>query len=142
MLAAHERAMTEQHDSDQDETEVTEAAKQDDGDAGEDKDEKQDDDGDEDEDDEDDDEKKSDKPKKVKINYEATMPRDEAVSYFEAIVGGLRSGRLEFKQDGDSLILSPPDQLEIEVKAQSKGDKAKIVFEIAWSDRQALKISN
>lgn len=135
MLAAHERAMTEQHDSNQDETEVTEAKQ--DGDEGEGEDEQ-------DEKDDDDDEKseKSDKPKKVKINYEAAMPRDEAVSYFEAIVGGLRSGRLEFKQDGDSLILNPPDQLEIEVKAQSKGDKAKIVFEIAWSDRQALKISN
>lgn len=139
MLAAHERAMTEQHDSNQDETEVTEAKQ--DGNEGEGEDE-QDEKSEKDDDDDDEKSEKSDKPKKLKINYEATMPRDEAVSYFEAIVGGLRSGRLEFKQDGDSLILSPPDQLEIEVKAQSKGDKAKIVFEIAWSDRQALEISN
>ena len=84
-----------------------------------------------------------DKPKKVKISFEAKMPRTEAVSYFEAIVGGLRSGRLEFKQDGETLVLSPPEQLEVEVKAQRKGDKGKVVFEIAWSDDpRTLEILN
>jgi amphi-Trp domain-containing protein len=99
--------------------------------------------GDDTEDDEDDDKAKPDKPKKVKISYEAAMPRNEAVSYFEAIVGGLRSGRLEFKQDGDELVLSPPDQLQVEVKAQRKGDKAKVVFEIEWTDdSRPLEIIN
>jgi amphi-Trp domain-containing protein len=96
------------------------------------------------EDDDDDDKKsKKDKPKKLKVSYEASMPRNEAVSYFEAIVGGLRSGRLEFKQEGDTLVLNPPDQLEIEVKAQLKGDKGKVVFEIEWSDEnRPLEIVN
>ena len=93
-----------------------------------------------------DDESKSEKrkkPKKVSIGYEAAMPRTEAVSYFESLIGGFRSGRLEFKQDGESLVLSPPDHLEIEVKAQRKGDKAKIVFEIVWSDdSRPLEILN
>jgi amphi-Trp domain-containing protein len=90
------------------------------------------------EDDEDD-----DKPKKVKIEFEATMPRNEAISYFEAIIGGLRSGRLEFKQGDQMLVLNPPDRLEIEVKAQAKGDKGRVVFEIEWSDEhRALEISN
>lgn len=94
-------------------------------------------------DDDDDDDEKEDKPKKVKIAFEASMPRGEAVSYFEAIVGGLRSGRLEFRQEGNSLVLSPPDQLEIEVKAQRKGSKAKVVFEIEWSDEnRPLEILN
>jgi amphi-Trp domain-containing protein len=105
--------------------------------------------------DEDDDKKKSkkkkkkdkdkdgDEPKKQKIDFEGSMPRNEAVSYFEAIVGGLRSGRLEFKQDGQTLVLSPPDRLDIEVKAQAKGDKCRIVFEIEWSEeKRTLEISN
>ena len=95
---------------------------------------------DDDADDDDDDEPK--KPKKVKISYEAAMPRSEAISYFEAIVGGLRSGRLEFRQEGDTLILNPPDQLEIEVKAQRKGDKAKVTFAIEWSGERPLEILN
>lgn len=102
--------------------------------------------GDEEEDDDHDDDeksKKADKPKKVKINFEASMPRGEAVSYFDAIVGGLKSGRLEFRQDGDVLVLNPPEQLEIEVKASRKGDKGKVVFEIEWSDEnRPLEILN
>jgi amphi-Trp domain-containing protein len=92
-------------------------------------------------DDKDDDE--ADKPKKLKIDFEASMPRNEAISYFEAIIGGLRSGRLEFKQGEQSLVLNPPDRLEIEVKAQSKGDKGRVVFQIEWSnEHRELDISN
>ena len=76
---------------------------------------------------------KKDKPKKVEIAYEAAMPRDEAVSYFEALVAGLRSGHLEFRSEDRVLVLAPPDHLEIEVTAQQKGDKSKVVFEIEWS---------
>jgi amphi-Trp domain-containing protein len=116
---------------------------------------------DEDEDEDEDDKKKSkkkkkkdkdkdedkdedgDKPKKVKIDFEGSMARNEAVSYFEAIIGGLRSGRLEFKQEGQTLVLSPPDRLEIEVKAQAKGDKCSVVFEIEWSEKnRTFEISN
>jgi amphi-Trp domain-containing protein len=98
----------------------------------------------EDEEEEDEDEKKGekkkdkkkdkkDKPAKVEIEYEATMPRAEAVSYFEALVGGLRSGHLEFREGDRVLVLAPPEYLEIEVTAQQKGDKSKVVFEIEWS---------
>lgn len=84
-----------------------------------------------------------DKPKKVKISYEDTMPRSEAVSYFEAIIGGLRSGRLEFKQADKTLVLNPPDRLSVEVKAQTKGSKASVVFEIEWNDEnRPIEISN
>ncbi|MFV8754962.1 amphi-Trp domain-containing protein [Nannocystaceae bacterium ST9] len=98
------------------------------------------DDEDEDEDEEKDEKKKKkdkkdkkDKPKKAKIEYEAAMPRDEAVSYFEALVGGLRTGHLEFRQGDKVLVLAPPERLEVEVSAQLKGDKGKVVFEITWS---------
>ena len=100
-------------------------------------------DDDDDESGDDDKKKKKDKPKKLKVSFEDTMPRNEAVSYFEAIIGGLRSGRLEFKQEGETLVLNPPDRLDIEVKAQLKGDKGKVVFEIEWSDEQrSLEILN
>lgn len=96
-----------------------------------------------DDDDDDEPEAKPAKPKKRKVSFEASMPRTEAISYFEAIVGGLASGRLEFKQDGDSLVLNPPDHLEIEVKASRKGDKGKVVFEIQWSgENRPIEITN
>lgn len=84
---------------------------------------------------------KKDKPKKVEIEYEATMPREEAVSYFEALIAGLRSGHLEFRQGDRTLVLNPPGHVEIEVSAEQKGDKGKVVFEIEWSnENQPLTI--
>jgi amphi-Trp domain-containing protein len=137
MLAADEPAMTDQtSDTTETETETTETESSESS-------ESEGDDDDESEGDDDDDEPKKDKPKKLKVSFEDTMPRNEAVSYFEAIIGGLRSGRLEFKQDGETLVLNPPDRLEIEVKAVLKGDKGKVVFEIEWSDEHRnLEILN
>jgi amphi-Trp domain-containing protein len=158
MLELHERAMTEEPTDTANTTEAVDASepeaeaekdKSDEDDEGEDA---EDEDEDEDEDEKkskkkkkkkDKDKDKGDKPEKIKISFEASMPRNEAVSYFEAIVGGLRSGRLEFKQGDKTLILNPPDRLEIEVKAQSKGTKGSVVFEIEWSDEnRPLEISN
>jgi amphi-Trp domain-containing protein len=114
---------------------------------GEDEEEGEDEDEDEDEDKDKkakkDKKEKKEKKKKLEIKFESNMPRSEAVSYFEAIVGGLRSGRLEFRQEGDTLVLNPPERLEIEVKAQQKGEKGKIVFEISWSEEhRSLDILN
>jgi amphi-Trp domain-containing protein len=153
MLSVHERAMTEQQPNEPAANATSETA-----DATEPEKDKDEDEGDEDDEEKDDDKKSKkkkkkkkedkdeddgDKPKRAKIEFEDSMPRNEAISYFEAIIGGLRSGRLEFKQGEQTLVLSPPDRLEIEVKAQSKGDKARVVFEIAWSDeKRTLDISN
>jgi amphi-Trp domain-containing protein len=162
MLSVREHAMTEQDPTEQattkPPTETTEAT-----DAPTEVKAGDEDDEDEKDDEKDDDEKKSkkkkkkkdkdkdkekdeddgDKPKKLKIEFEASMPRDEAISYFEAIIGGLRSGRLEFKQGEQTLVLNPPDRLEIEVKAQSKGDESRVVFEIQWSnEHRVLEIKN
>jgi amphi-Trp domain-containing protein len=148
MLSVHERAMTEQQPTEDTANEIKTA------DTSEPESEQEKSDGDEDEDDKKSKKKKKkkdkdegkdedDKPKKIKIEFEATLPRNEAVSYFEAIVGGLRSGRLEFKQGDQTLILNPPERLEIEVSAQSKGSKGSVTFEISWDDgHRPLEISN
>lgn len=71
-------------------------------------------------------------PTKAKIRFESSLSREEAVSYFEAIVAGIRSGTVEFRQEDKTVVLHPGSQLDIGVKASRKGDKAKIAFEIAW----------
>jgi amphi-Trp domain-containing protein len=68
----------------------------------------------------------------AKVTFESVMPREEAVSYFEAIVAGLKSGALRVRQAEETVVLTPPDQVAIEVKAVRKGQKEKILFEIAW----------
>ena len=107
--------------------------------------EEEDEDDEDDEDDEKDekDDEKDDKDDKKAIDFVATLPRSEAVSYFEAIIAGLKSGRLEFRQGEGSVVFNLPDHVEIEVEAKLKGDKGKIEFEIQWSKKtRALEISS
>lgn len=81
---------------------------------------------------------------KARVKFESTMPRLEAVAYFEAIVAGLRKGAVKFKQGDDAISLSPSDQLEVEVKAQRKRNKENVCFEITWqtTDETDLTISS
>ena len=84
-----------------------------------------------------------DEPSKVK--FESVLAREEAVSYFEALIEGLRKGTIQLRQGGDSITLKPGPQVGIEVKAARKGEKEKISFEIVWRTEAAanadLKIS-
>ena len=72
--------------------------------------------------------------KKTKVSFDATMEREEAVSYFEAIVAGLKSGTIQFRQGEESLTLDVGDHVAVEVKAQRKGEKGKVTFELSWRD--------
>lgn len=67
-----------------------------------------------------------------KLRFESPVGRDEVAAYFEAIVEGLRKGSLQFRQGEQSLILSPPDRVEIGVKVERKGGREKLRFEIDW----------
>jgi amphi-Trp domain-containing protein len=84
--------------------------------------------------------------KTSKVKYEGVLAREEAVSYFEALIEGLKKGTLQLKQGGESIVLRPTAQVAVEVKAARKGDKEKLAFEITWRSAGAeaesdLKIS-
>jgi amphi-Trp domain-containing protein len=82
--------------------------------------------------------------RKGKINFESVMQRTEAVAYFGALVDGLRHGRLQFRLGDESLSLEPTDQVQVEVKAQKKGDKERVSFELEWrlSAKKTLEVSS
>ena len=66
------------------------------------------------------------------VRFESSMTLDEAISYFEAIVAGLKKGTINFKQGDSQMTVSPPPHLDVEVRARRKSDKEKISFELAW----------
>ena len=72
------------------------------------------------------------KADKSRVKFESTLPRLEAVAYFDAIVAGLRKGAVKFKQGDDAISLAPADHVDIEVKAQRKKNKEQVSFEITW----------
>ena len=82
--------------------------------------------------------------KKVSVEFDSAIQRDEAVSYFETLVAGLKKGSIHLRQNGQELTLTPPSQLEVRVKASRKKEKEKLSFEIYWRTSSAndLQISS
>ena len=84
---------------------------------------------------------KESKPEKTEVRFESAMPIEEAISYFEAIINGLKKGTLTLKQDEKQLTLEPPQHLGVEVRAARKKDKERISFEIAWRSNQSSDLT-
>jgi amphi-Trp domain-containing protein len=77
---------------------------------------------------------RADEKSKVKVSFESTLGREEAIKYFSAILDGLKERTLTFKQGDRSLTLTPAERLRLGVKAARRGREGKISFEIAWRD--------
>lgn len=45
--------------------------------------------------------------KKTKVKFKSVMLREEAISYFEAIVAGLKRGSIQFRQGDETVELKP-----------------------------------
>jgi len=74
-----------------------------------------------------------------KVKFESVLAKEEAVSYFEALIEGLKKGTIQLKQGSHTIVLKPNGQVSIEVKASRKGDKEKLAFEITWRGEAAAE---
>ena len=77
----------------------------------------------------------------TKIKYKRRMEREEAVSYFTSLISGLKKGSVQFKQGKDTVVLTPSDLVDVDIKALTKGKREKVTFEISWLTTQAQDIS-
>lgn len=78
-------------------------------------------------------EETKDDKRKAKLSFEAGMDVEEAVSYFEAIIAGMKKGTIQFRRGDEQLDLTPAPYVNVKVKAATKGSKEKIEFELSWS---------
>jgi amphi-Trp domain-containing protein len=69
---------------------------------------------------------------KGRVSHRTMLSRDEAAAYFEAIVGGLRSGSVHFRQGGCRVVLHPADHLTLTIKAKDGSKKGRVSFELSW----------
>jgi amphi-Trp domain-containing protein len=69
----------------------------------------------------------------TKLSFEGVLAREEAATYFEALISGLRKGQIRFRRSNESLLLAPSAQVHVEVKASRKTGKEKLAFEMSWS---------
>jgi len=79
--------------------------------------------------------------KETKIKYERRMKREEAVTYFTSLITGLEKGTIQFKQGKDTVVITPAELVNVEIKAQTKGKREKVTFEMSWHTTNAQDIS-
>jgi len=74
---------------------------------------------------------------KGRVSHSIVLSRDEAAAYVEAIVSGLRSGSIRFRQGERRVVLRPAGQLTLSIKARDGGKKEGFAFEISWRQEEA-----
>ena len=78
---------------------------------------------------------------KSKIKYQRRMKREEAVTYFTSLIAGLEKGTVQFKQGKDTVIITPSELVDVDIKAETKGKMEKVTFEITWLTDSTQDIS-
>lgn len=69
---------------------------------------------------------------KCKVEIEQYVETKEAIKYLEDLVKGLKSGSIVVQHGEESVTLTPPDMIELELEAKQKKDKSKFVLELSW----------
>jgi amphi-Trp domain-containing protein len=69
---------------------------------------------------------------KAEVKFEDTLSLAEAVSYFEAIIAGLKQGSINIRRGDQDVTLTPTPQVAVEVKAVRKKKKEGITCKIFW----------
>lgn len=77
--------------------------------------------------------------KKRKIEIEELMTRDKVADFLRKVAEGLQYGSIELKDEEESLTLSPPDIISMEIGAKQKKDKSKITMEVSWRCQEVAK---
>ncbi len=75
---------------------------------------------------------------KQKVSIEQHMAYTDAVAYLEALLKGFKEGRIVVERGGESVVLTPPQSVNVEIEARRKGDKQKFSLELEWSAAPAV----
>ena len=79
--------------------------------------------------------------KKTNIKYERHMNREEAVHYFISLVSGMKNGVLQFNHGKETVVVTPAEQMSIEIKVKTHGKMQKVAFEMSWLAAESDDIS-
>lgn len=67
-----------------------------------------------------------------KVSIEQQLTREEAVSYLECVLSGLKEGSITLENEGRSVTLPVAESVTLELELKRKGPKNKMEFEISW----------
>lgn len=68
------------------------------------------------------------------FHHESLQDAKSIGEYLRAIIHGLEAGHLELSDDNGQLVLHPSGLLGLELRAKQKGNRAKVVVELSWTE--------
>jgi amphi-Trp domain-containing protein len=68
------------------------------------------------------------------FQHESLQDLKSIGEYLRAIVQGLENGHIELSDDSGQLVLHPSGLLGLELRAKQKGNRAKLVIELSWTE--------
>ncbi len=69
---------------------------------------------------------------KSKVKLDGTLEVGQVVSYLENIASGLKAGLINVQLGGESVSLTPPSVVDLEMEVSQKKDKEKLTIELCW----------
>ena len=67
--------------------------------------------------------------------HESLEDTESVVRYLEALLEGLKRGRVELEQDDESFELHPQGLVNFQVKAKRKGERSKLRLKLQWKEQ-------
>jgi amphi-Trp domain-containing protein len=68
------------------------------------------------------------------FQHESLQDAKSIGEYLKAIIHGLETGYLDLSDDNGQLVLHPSGLLALELRAKRKGNRAKLVIELSWTE--------
>ncbi len=68
------------------------------------------------------------------FQHESLQDLKSIGEYLRAIIEGLETGTIDLSDDSGELVLHPGGLIGLELRAKRKGNRAKLVVELAWSE--------
>ncbi|MCM0756435.1 amphi-Trp domain-containing protein [Desulfovibrio aminophilus] len=75
---------------------------------------------------------------KCKVSIDQYVEVKQVVAYLEDLVKGLKAGSIMVQHGEESVVLTLPDMVEMEIEAKQKKDKSKFVLELSWRAAPAV----
>lgn len=68
------------------------------------------------------------------FQHESLQDQKSIGEYLRALIQGVESGHLDMSDDNGQLVLHPMGLLGLELRAKRKGNRAKLLIELSWTE--------
>jgi amphi-Trp domain-containing protein len=75
------------------------------------------------------------------ITLKSRLPRNGAIELMEEIIAGIRAGRVSVEHDGESLQITPPEQVRVRIRARQTHKSEGVVVRVSWPRTDAFEES-